>query len=121
MTCQECELALAMDGESTGAVTRHLAECSSCAELLVTLRANTEALRLMFGVSRARRVEKIVAPPQPWMRIATVIPASSPPVKRHAHRRPRAKEKMEPLKVKMFTSDPNVVIYWLINPKEGTE
>ncbi|HEV8148461.1 MAG TPA: hypothetical protein VGP79_18855 [Bryobacteraceae bacterium] len=33
----------------------------------------------------------------------------------------RAPAPQEPLKVKMLTSDPDVVIYWLIEPKEGSE
>ena len=27
----------------------------------------------------------------------------------------------EPLKVKMYTSDPDVVIYWIVDRKEGIE
>ena|ERR1043166_5388979 len=33
----------------------------------------------------------------------------------------RQPERLTPLRVKMLTSDPNVVIYWLVEAKEGSE
>ena len=83
---------------------------------------------MMLGLSRMWPVEKIpevasgqwsvasgaVTPPQ------VEIPPVKAPVKRRVPRRRRT-ERAQPLMVKMFTSDPNVVIYWLIDSKEGTE
>ncbi len=48
MTCQECELALAGEEQSSvvdGRVEAHLAGCSACREFAVELRENSEALR----------------------------------------------------------------------------
>jgi hypothetical protein len=41
-----------------------------------------------------------------------------------ARKRLRPKKKLEaaePLRVKLFTSDPDVVIYWIVDKKEGYE
>jgi hypothetical protein len=47
------------------------------------------------------------------------------PITRPTHHRRlesrRQPERLTPLKVKMLTSDPNVVIYWLVDSKEGSE
>ena len=46
----------------------------------------------------------------------------TPVVKTHGKRQAtRSPAPQEPLKIKMFTSDPDVVIYWLVEPKEGSE
>ena len=146
MTCQECELKLGM-GEDAG---QHLASCAECRALAEDLRLNAIALsemRIRPGVSRWQwamaaaaaivmaifawrltRMQKLVPPP---VRIAVVAPAR--PVEKVVlaqhrpapHRRVR-KEKFEPLKVKMLTSDPDVVIYWIVarseeEEKEGSE
>jgi hypothetical protein len=137
--------------ESGAAVARHLAECDSCGELSRVMRANAGALRdmasdplprllprrrarwqwaaaaaalvlTMLGLSRMWPVEKIAPPP---VQVAVAAPkVEIPPApalpKRRARKRPRRRP-APPLTVKMFTSDPNVVIYWLIDSKEGTE
>lgn len=48
----------------------------------------------------------------------TVTPVVNTHRKRQATRLPAPQQ---PLKIKMFTSDPDVVIYWLVEPKEGSE
>jgi len=42
------------------------------------------------------------------------------PVK-SVHKKRKPAPPMEPLRVKMFTSDPDVVIYWIVDKKEGYE
>ena len=85
-------------------------------------------LVIAFGLSRMRA--PVVSPPA----IAKMPPSVEAPVARpHVQAvagRPRAGRRLEsrrqperlaPLKVQMFTSDPNVVIYWLVEPKTGSE
>jgi hypothetical protein len=146
MTCQECALKLGM-GEDAG---EHTATCAECRALAEDLRLNAVALsemRVRPGVYRWQwamaaaaaivmgifawkltRVQKLTPP---MVHIAAVAPAR--PIEKvvlagHGpapHRRVR-KEKFEPLKVKMLTSDPDVVIYWIVarsekEEKEGSE
>jgi hypothetical protein len=137
MTCQECELKLGM-GEDAG---EHVASCAECRWLAEELRLNSIALREMrvrprvhweWAVAAAAAivmaifawkvtgVEKLPLPP---VRIAVVEkptkaghgPAPHRKAKRHLSPAP------EPLQVKMLTSDPDVVIYWIVDQKEGSE
>jgi len=138
MTCQECELKLGM-GEDAG---EHLASCAECRGLAEELRLNTVALKEMRVRSSVRwewalaaaaaivmavatwkvtRVEKL--PMQP---VRVAVAAAKPLEAGHGrvalkrvrrHSTPAA----EPLRVKMFTSDPDVVIYWIVDRKEGIE
>lgn len=147
MTCQECELALA--GEESNAVAeQHLEVCAACRELGEEMRANSAALRdmssevfpsgqrrirwdwalaaaamlvLAFGLFRAHPREVAVATP-PQLKVPAPVPVIAPAeraVIRRVHRRKPAPAGV--LKVKMLTSDPSVVIYWLIETKEGIE
>jgi hypothetical protein len=134
MTCQECELKLGMGEDAT----EHLASCAECRWLAKELRLNAVALREMrvrprmhWALAAAAaivmvvfawkmtRVEKLSLPP---VRVAV---AEKPSLAGHGpapHR--RAKKHLapaEPLRVKMFTSDPDVVIYWIVDKKEGFE
>jgi hypothetical protein len=146
MTCQECELKLGM-GEP---VDDHLASCKECRWLAEELRLNAEAMRDMrlrprmhwewalaaaamivmaFGAWRMTRVEKPTAPvkialargaapreiQQPVHIAKAVAPVARPKVRRVKH------EPAEPLRVKMLTSDPDVVIYWIVDRKGGSE
>ena len=86
-------------------------------------------LALAFGLAHRKPVGKITALPK-QVAVAdpapkSVVPAAIAPAKRRVrvHRQVARKveEPAQPLKVKMFTSDPNVVIYWLIDAKEGSE
>jgi hypothetical protein len=49
------------------------------------------------------------------------LPAPSVARVKHVRPRVRRKEPVQPLKVKMFTSDPDVVIYWIVDRKETFE
>ncbi len=51
----------------------------------------------------------------PKTTVGPAIPLERVPVRRARH------ESADVLKVKMLTSDPDVVIYWLVEKKEGTE
>jgi hypothetical protein len=176
MTCQDCELLLAME-ESSAELDRHLGECAECRTLAAELAANSDALREMateampsvrgavlaevraqnarrnvvrwgwalaaaaalviaIGVSRMRTpvaTLPTVAKMQPTVEAPVVrqpvhVAASRLRVERRLERRrqperlaPQQPERLEALKVKMLTSDPDVVIYWLVEPKEGSE
>lgn len=134
MTCQECEIKLGM-GENEA---EHLAWCAECRRLAEDLRLNAVALREMrvhprmhwewalaaaaaiviaVGLWRIGPTEK---PPERAAAAKIVGPTRTPPavpVKRVRKKRPPA----EPLRVRMFTSDPDVVIYWIVDKKEGSE
>jgi len=132
MTCQECELLL---GNFEGA-PEHLAECSECRALAEELRLNRAALQQMqerpamrWALAAAAMIAMAIGawkiqplpaghghvPRQVVAKIETPVPVAR-------RRVPRAKQqKLEPLKVKLLTSDPDVVIYWIVDRKEGTE
>jgi hypothetical protein len=77
-------------------------------------------LLLTAGLSRMLRVEEIPPPPVRVAVTAPVIdvpPLAPVPAVKHRRSTPPAPVLM----VKMLTSDPDVVIYWSIEPKEGTE
>lgn len=132
MTCPECEVRLA-DGEVDGFVEEHLRACAPCRAFHDDLRENAIALgELRQEALPALRPLRSF----PWMSavaaavtLALVIPgiwrATRPvepePVKATtpAEVTVTASLKTEPLKVKMLTPDPDVVIYWLIDSKEG--
>jgi anti-sigma factor RsiW len=122
MTCQECELFLAQN-EISGAVEEHLRGCPECRALYEDLRANALALeslrneelpRVAVKTPRRRRV-------YPWVAAAAAaamflliffVPRNPPPVRPAVSR--VVNEPAPPLKIKMLTPDPDVVIYWLI-------
>jgi hypothetical protein len=131
MTCQECEIRLGL-GEDAG---EHLESCAECRWLAHELRLNSCALGEMrvrpgmqwvFAAAAAVLILVFLRAPQadtfplPPMRAAVAEkpstagrgPAPHRKVKRHAE---------EPLRVKLFTSDPDVVIYWMVDKKEGYE
>ena len=98
-------------------------DCPDCHELAEDLRANSEALRALHDdplppfvirTKRQRRADR-------W-RIAAAaafLLAISLPVLSHKPASSPSGRLAEPLKVKLLTPDPNVVIYWLIDPKEN--
>ena len=129
MSCTECEKRLAL-GENGRAVEDHLRACPQCRDFDRHLRANEAALRaLRDEVLPAARLAGIPGRRRGWIpavAAALVIglvlpqmgrfrPIGAPPVVA----RPSPPESDEPLKIKMLTSDPDVVIYWLIEPKQG--
>ena len=150
MTCQECELALGMN-ENAAAHLAVCPDCQALAEEMRTNTLAMEAFaddalpgvryRVMAQVrlqSRARRILRwgwalaaaamLVVCFAMWNRVApapqltAVVPprADGAPVRRTGEER-TAPKPPEVLKVKMFTDDPDVVIYWLVEKKEGTE
>ncbi|HVO98095.1 MAG TPA: hypothetical protein VMT15_08505 [Bryobacteraceae bacterium] len=150
MTCQECELLLG-NGENASEHLASCADCRGLEEELrlngVALREmRVRPVRWHWAVAAAAAVVMAIGV---WSMAPGVKPASvaekgdrplgplppprgsvmdlrsgqsgqSPfpgrPVK--ARRKTGASE---PLKVKMLTSDPDVVIYWIVDRKEGTE
>ncbi len=144
MTCQECEVWLG-NGEDA---REHLASCAECRMLAEDLRLNAAALREMrvrparwpWPVAAAAAVVMAIgiwrAAPDPQTALVagkgdrSLLPLPPPrslaadlkagqslrPVKERRH-----VGAAEPLKVKMLTSDPDVVIYWIVDRKEGTE
>jgi hypothetical protein len=143
MTCQECEIKLGM-GEEAG---EHLASCAECRWLAEELRLNAVALRdmrvrpsvrwewalaaaaaivLAVFVWKTPRVEKLpvtaahVAAPQQQLLSRFPAPTAQGDARRVKHVQ-RKQIPTEPLRVKMFTSDPDVVIYWIVDRKEGSE
>jgi hypothetical protein len=133
MTCQECEIKLGMGEEAA----EHLSTCAECRALAEELRLNAVALREMrarprthweWALAAAAAIVLTIAlwpgkpprkPPERAAAAKIAGPARTPvaPVKRVRKKRPPA----EPLRVKMFTSDPDVVIYWIVDKKEGIE
>ena len=144
MTCQECEIKLGMGEDAAG----HLASCAECRALAEDLRLNSVALREM-RVRPGMRWESVLAAAAIVLAIGlqkfskTAEPETSPmrqrgvlsttaitpslrmglengPKKLVKHVR-KKRPPAEPLRVKMFTSDPDVVIYWIVDKKEGIE
>jgi hypothetical protein len=133
MTCQECEIKLGMGEDAAG----HLASCVECRLLAEDLRLNAIAFREMRVRPRSRWALALAAvaaailiavgrwhltpppekPPQKAAAAKIGRPTRTAPVKHVRKQRPPA----EPLRVKMFTSDPDVVIYWIVDKKEGSE
>lgn len=135
MTCAECELRLA-DGDTGGATEAHLRECAACLAFQADLRENGLALEALRQEDLPAL--KISRPPRafPWMSaaaaavaLAIVVPAiwqATRPIEPDPVRAKLPDEvtvsaslRTEPLTVKMLTPDPDVVIYWLIDSKEG--
>jgi hypothetical protein len=134
MTCQECEIKLGM-GEDAG---EHLAGCTECRGLARELRLNSVALRemkarprmkweralaaaaaiLMAVFLRVPRVENLPLPPV-RVAVAPVLAGHGPAP--HHRKTKRRVAPAETLRVKMFTSDPDVVIYWIVDKKDGYE
>lgn len=75
-------------------------------------------LALTLGVSRMWRVEQMSMPRIP---VAVAPQFEIPAPQPIAAPKPVRRKNPPALTVKMLTSDPDVVIYWLIETKEGTE
>ena len=150
MTCRECELALGDELESL-AVEAHLANCRDCSLLAEAIRANLTAcatlaceempavrLGVTARIGAKARTRKLLR--WGWALAAAALIAMiwfrrpeenfAPPPRRFAVTPPKIeipaatrapKKKAAPLMVKMLTDDPNVVIYWQVETKEGTE
>ena len=143
MTCKECELLLAR-GQITQEVQRHVDACSACKALAAELAANAVALHefrdepvVSYRLPRspARRVWKWAVPTAAALVLAALlptwrakphpvedVPAATTPALSQRPETPsptqEAAVRSAPLKIKMLTSDPDVVIYWIIDSNE---
>lgn len=123
MKCPVCEAMLA-DGEC--------AECRALTEALSALREEQLSPlvvriprrgRVVYpsivtaGIAAAAAVVLMLALPY-WRRGEPVAAVRSPAPAAVKVREVRP-AKAEPLKIKILTPDPDVVIYWLVQPKEG--
>jgi hypothetical protein len=123
MKCPVCDVLLT-DGECV--------ECRELSEALSALREEQLPPLVVKTPRRGRVVYPSIAAgiaaaaaagvlmlALPHLRRPETAPAlkSTPPPIMSAPEVPPAKS--EPLKIKILTPDPNVVIYWLVQPKEG--
>jgi hypothetical protein len=120
MTCQDCELCL-VEGEMPATVEEHLYECAKCRALHQHLRANALVLgslrdeelpRIAVKIPGRRHVYPWAAAAVAALFVAALFVPRTPPAQ------PPRPRKVEPMKIKMLTPDPNVVIYWLIDNQE---
>lgn len=150
MTCQECELRLAQH-EFGGGIEEHLGVCPECRAMKAELDANAAALAAMREEELPRGVPFKVPTRSHlyarralgWVAVAAAItlglivprmweskpspPAAAPPTAQVAttplppENEARPAPEPKTLTVKMLTSDPRVVVYWLIESKEESE
>jgi len=85
--------------------------------------AAAAAVLIMFGVTRHSQVAPTTNAPAP--QVGQAVPPAAAPLVASASRVASKRQAQPPappeaLKIKMFTSDPDVVIYWLVEPKEGS-
>ena len=73
------------------------------------------------AAARAAAVQPVTAPPRTAQPDLPHVPARAGTVHRARHGspapRPAAAAARQPLKIQLFTSDPEVVIYWIVDPK----
>jgi predicted anti-sigma-YlaC factor YlaD len=126
MTCRDCELLLSQD-EIPATVQEHLNECAPCRSLAEEISANAAVLREFRDETLPFRAAPVLPAARPSWKWAALVPAfvvlvavllrwNTPdtavaPGPLHA-------VTQKPLMVKMLTSDPNVVIYWQIDPND---
>jgi hypothetical protein len=129
MKCQDCETFLA-EGEISAIVQEHLRECPECRALGRELAANAAALeslrneelpKVAVKIPRRKHVCPWVAAAAAMFAVALLLPRRPPEKPLVGSRvvvqpaRLTRPQKVEPLKIKMLTPDPDVVIYWLID------
>jgi hypothetical protein len=94
-------------------------ECTECRALAEEISANAEALSALRGEELPALAVKAPrrTPVYPWIAVAAaLLMAILTGVK---HQAPTAPVRFsEPLKIKMLTPDPDVVIYWLVDSKK---
>jgi hypothetical protein len=97
-------------------------DCAECRELAEDLRANAEALSALRDEALLpRRRRAYSGSLSPWLAAAAAAMLWGLTVPGPRHVVPVAEKvgHTETLKIKMLTPDPDVVIYWLIDSKEG--
>ena len=62
----------------------------------------------------------VAAPPPNWQAHAVARRPVVRRIVRHAHPAPLLAQSSEPLTIKMFTKDPNIVVIWLVDQKKGS-
>lgn len=118
MTCPVCR---AIEGQG---------DCADCRALAGEMRANAEALSALRHEELPPNVISVSrrAPAYSWVAAvaAAVLLAIALPYLRHSAGTPpqttappAGHGKGQPIKIKMLTPDPDVVIYWLIDSREG--
>jgi hypothetical protein len=103
-------------------VQAHLYECAACRSLAEEISANGAVLREFRDEVLPLRAPAVAPATRPSWKWAALVPAfvvliaallrwnTPDPVV--------ARPRQKPLMVKMLTSDPNVVIYWQIDPEQ---
>ncbi len=127
MKCEDCELLLAQ-GEAAAAVEEHLSACAGCRAIAEELRANAAVLealrdeelpRIEVKLPRTRSVYPwAVAAAAAALVIGSLLPRPAPPMPPPPPPEPPAATtvpRAQPLKIKMLTPDPEVVIYWIVD------
>jgi hypothetical protein len=116
MTCPDCK-AIAGEGD-----------CAECRALAEELRANSAALSalrdeelppLVIGIPRHGFAWSWIAAAAAAVLFAVALPVLRQGAVSPQHPATWTPPVSEPLKVKILTPDPDVVIFWLIDPKEG--
>lgn len=90
---------------------------------MATVAALAIAAMIVLMLARPKpHTNPAVNAPEPIARVESPIPENPAPVVHHKPRRaPKKNVQPEILQVKMLTADPNVVIYWQIENKKGSE
>ncbi len=92
-------------------------DCPECQELRDDICANAEVLRALRDEPVPLRRSKPIA----W-RVAVAAAVLIPVLLLPFRHKPVSNEPVaalaQPLRIKMLTGDPNVVIYWLVDSKE---
>ena len=124
MNCEVCQLLLA-GGEPSAAVEEHLRGCPACRAVDRDLSANAVALEtlrseempaLVMKIPRRRPYAWVAAAAAAGLLIGMLAPKNAPPARDAVSSHLK---KTEPLKIKMLTPDPQVVIYWIVDSPQG--
>jgi hypothetical protein len=106
--------------EVSSVVEEHLRECAECRALREDLRANKIVLESLRVEELPRVAVRIPRRGSvfPWVAAAAAVVVGMLLAPRPQPMKPVASqvvnEPVQPLKIKMLTPDPDVVIYWLI-------
>lgn len=124
MNCEVCQPLLG-SGERSDAVEEHLRACPECQAVDRDLSANAIALEtlrseampaLVMKIPRRRPYGWVAAAAAAGLLIGMLAPRNAPPVRRAVSSH---LNKTEPLRIKMLTPDPDVVIYWIVESPQG--
>ena len=114
MTCQDFELLLAGDDLNEDAQA-HLEGCAKCRELAAELSANASALRGLRDEPLALRNRRAWRWAVPIAAVLALVAVLFPWKEVRNYEAPQQAQ----LKIKMLTSDPDVVVYWIIDSNGG--